>query len=217
MSKKKLKNYKETLKERFWANKIVVWVKANPREFLILVAILLLAAFLRLFRIDEYLTFLGDEGRDVIVVRRLLVNFDPILVGPGTSIGNMYLGPLYYYLIAPALYFANYSPAGPAIFIALLGVATVFFVWFVAREWFGKVAAVVASALFAVSPTVIVYSRSSWNPNIMPFFALLSVYAIWRMWHKNELKWLIVAVISFAATLQSHSLGLLLPPRLGFY
>ena len=84
------------------------------------------------------MTFLGDEGRDVIVVGRFLTEGDLILVGPGTSIGNMYLGPLYHYIMAPALFLARYSPIGPAIQIALLGIATIFFVWFAGREWFGK-------------------------------------------------------------------------------
>jgi 4-amino-4-deoxy-L-arabinose transferase-like glycosyltransferase len=137
------------------------WVRENPTQALLLIIILLVGAFLRLYKIDQYMTFLGDEGRDVIVVRRLLVNFDIILVGPGTSIGNMYLGPLYYYMMAPALLLANFSPVGPAAMIALLGVATIFFVWFIAREWFGSVAAIVAASLYTVSPTVITYSRSS--------------------------------------------------------
>ncbi|KKU22481.1 MAG: hypothetical protein UX34_C0028G0006 [Candidatus Woesebacteria bacterium GW2011_GWF1_46_13] len=115
------------------ALRIKNWIRQNPKEAIILGVILLVATFLRLYRISEYMTFLGDEGRDVIIVRRLLVDFDPILIGPGTSIGNMYLGPLYYYLMAPALALAGLSPVGPAVQIALLGVATVFFVWYLAR------------------------------------------------------------------------------------
>src|SRR4030042_1440574 len=115
---------------------IKTWIRNNKKEFIFLVLILAIGAFFRLYKISEYMTFLGDEGRDAIVVRRLLVNFDPILVGPGTSIGNMYLGPLYYYMMAPFLLLANFSPAGPAVHIALLGVATIFLVWYVAREWF---------------------------------------------------------------------------------
>ena len=52
------------------------------------------------------MTFLGAEGRDVIIVRTLLVKADPILIGPGTSVGGMYLGPLYYYFMAPFLLLA---------------------------------------------------------------------------------------------------------------
>lgn len=199
------------------ASNIKKWTRENRKEAMVLAVILLVGAFFRLYRISEYMTFLGDEGRDVIVVRRLLADFDPILIGPRTSIGDMYLGPLYYYIMAPALLLANFSPAGPAILIALLGVATVFFVWLIAREWFGQLAAFVASLLYAVAPTVIIYSRSSWNPNIMPFFALLSIYAVWRVWQRRQWKWLIVAGISFAFTLQSHYLGLLLGPVIGFF
>ena len=115
-------------------SKIKSWMVNNKNEALAISLILVAASFLRLYKIDQYMTFLGDEGRDVIIVRRLLVDFDIILVGPGTSIGNMYLGPIYYYMMAPALLLANFSPVGPAVMIALLGVTTVFFVWFVARE-----------------------------------------------------------------------------------
>jgi len=196
---------------------IRLWIKKNPAEFVFLLLIILLAAFLRLYRISEYMTFLGDEGRDVIIVRRLLVNFDPILIGPGTSIGNMYLGPLYYYMMAPALLLAGFSPVGPAVQIALLGVVTVGFVWYVGREWFGKVAGIVSAFLYSISPVVINYSRSSWNPNIMPFFALLCIFATWQFWKKDKFCWIIIAGVSFAFALQSHYLGLLLGPIMGLY
>lgn len=188
-----------------------------PGEFWILALILVTGAFFRLYKIDQYMTFLGDEGRDAIIVRRFIVSFDPMLIGPGTSIGNMYLGPLYYYLMAPALFLARLSPVGPAVQVALLGVATIWLVWFVAREWFGKSAALIASTIYAISPTVIVFSRSSWNPNIMPFFALLCIYAIWRVWQKHEFKWLIVFGFAYAFVLQSHYLGLLLAPVMSLF
>ncbi|MBI2405950.1 glycosyltransferase [Candidatus Microgenomates bacterium] len=195
-----------------------IWWKFLPKlEFFALLTILIVGAFLRFYRLSEYMTFLGDEGRDAIVVRRLLVDFDPILVGPGTSIGNMYLGPLYYYLIAPALFLFRLSPVGPVAQVAALGVATTGFVWWVSREWFGKVAAVVAASLYAVSPVVITYSRSSWNPNIMPFFALLSIYSVWRVWKHHAWKWLLVLGVSYAFVLQSHYLGLLLAPTIGLF
>ncbi len=190
--------------------KIKSWISNNKVEFIILLGIVLLGAFLRLYRIGEYMTFLGDEGRDVIVVRRLLVDFDPILVGPGTSVGNMYLGPIYYYMMAPALLLANFSPVGPAIMVALLGILTIYFTWYVAREWFGKEAAAVSSLLYAISPTIIYHSKFSWNPNIMPFFALLLVYSIWKFWKKQKWGWLIVSGLAYGVILQSHYMGMVM-------
>src|SRR5690606_1458304 len=74
-----------------------------------------------------------------------------------------------------------------------------------------------AALLYAVSPTVIVYSRSSWNPNIMPFFSLLAVLSTWKFWKEKKYLWIVVAGISMAAVLQSHYLGLLLAPVIGVF
>ncbi|MHA2054915.1 MAG: ArnT family glycosyltransferase [Candidatus Hodarchaeales archaeon] len=202
------------------------WITNNKIEFALLLSILLIGAFFRLYKISEYMTFLGDEGRDAIVVRRLLVEFDPILIGPGTSIGNMYLGPIYYYMIAPFLLLFNFSPVGPAVMIALLGVATIFFVWYFTRMLFTfkggtlkgvAIGALVAAGLYAIAPVVIIYSSSSWNPNIMPFFAILIIYSIWKFWYEKNYKWIIVALLALAFVLQSHYLGLLLAPVIGLF
>jgi len=199
------------------AVKIKKWIENNKVEFFAILFILLVASYFRFYRISEYLTFLGDEGRDVILVRRFLVNFDLMLIGPGTSIGNMYLGPLYYYFMAPSLFLAGYSPVGPAAAIAILGVITVWFVWFITREWFGKYGAVLASLLYAISPTVVIYSKSSWNPNIMPFFSLLVIYSLWKIYTTKKYFWLLIMAIAFAFVMQSHYLGLLLAPVIGIY
>jgi len=184
------------------------------KELLFLLIILAVGAFFRLYRISEYMHFLGDEGRDMIIVRRFLTEAHPPLIGPGTSVGTMYLGPLYYYMMAPMVFLFNFSPIGPAVMVALLGVATVLLTWWVGREWFSKSAGLIAAGLYAISPTVIVYSQSSWNPNIMPFFALLSIYSIWRVWKYKQYKWFVVTGISYAFVLQSHYFGVLLLPVL---
>lgn len=196
---------------------IKVWISQNKLEFWLLLIILGIGSFMRLYKIGGYMTFLGDEGRDAIIVRRLLVNGDPILIGPGTSIGNMYIGPLYYYLIAPALLLANFSPVGPSILVALIGIVTIFMVYLIARNWFGKVAGLVSSFLYAIAPTVIIFSRASWNPNVMPFFALLCIWSVWKFFYENKFKWIPVFALSFAFMLQSHWLGLLIAPTAGIY
>src|SRR3990167_11025306 len=103
-------------------SKIADFVKKNKKELVVIGLILLIGAFFRLYKISSYMTFLGDEGRDVIIVRRIFTELHPPLIGPGTSVGGMYLGPLYYYLMAIPLLIAGFSPVGPAVMVALLGV-----------------------------------------------------------------------------------------------
>ncbi|MDO8452748.1 MAG: glycosyltransferase family 39 protein, partial [bacterium] len=181
----------------------------------LLIFILVVAAVSRLWNVGGFLDFKGDEGRDLRVVSRFIKDFDLMFIGPRTSIGDMYLGPLYYYLISPALLLANFSPVGPAVFVCLIGVATVYLVWLIGKEWFGKAAGLVAASLYAISPVVIENSRDSWNPNVMPFFSLITMYSAWRALTTRRYSWLLVSAVSFAFALQSHYLGLLLLPTIG--
>lgn len=194
-----------------------------------LVLIIGCALFFRLWQIDQYMTFLGDEGRDALVVKRMiyqiqyqLTGFAPgdhkwTLLGPTTSVGNMYLGPLYYYMMIIPLWLANFSPVGPAVAVALLGTATVFLIWLFGREMFSPVAGIIAALLYAFSPVTIYYAKSSWNPNPMPFFALVAVFAMYRVLANRQFGWLIVAGISVAFALQMHYLGTILVAILGFF
>lgn len=196
--------------------KIKKFFNQNRFECLTLIFILVLALGLRLYRIQGYMTFLGDEGRDVRVVRNILQG-DPAFIGPQTSIGGMYLGPLYYYMMAPALLLSGLNPVGPAIMVALLSVFTIFLTWYFARQWFDSLSGILAAFFFAISPVSIIYSHSSWNPNPMPFFALLSVWGIYQIWINQKYRLLPLIGFTLAATLQMHYLGLLLFPLIGIF
>lgn len=191
-------------------------IKINRLEVVLISLITVLSLSLRLYKIDQFMTFLGDEGRDVRVIRNLL-HGNLVFIGPQTSIGNMYLGPLYYYLIAPALALSGGNPVGPAVEVALLGTLAVFLTWWFGRAWFGRSTGLIAALLFALSPVAIIYSRSSWNPNPMPLFSLLSIWGIWQVYHHQKFGYLSLVGISLAFALQMHYLGLLLLPVLGLY
>jgi len=195
-------------------------------ELLVLVSILLLASFLRLYKIREFLVFLGDEGRDALVVKRMIVDHDLTLLGPTASVGGFYLGPLYYYMMIPAMILSHLDPVGPAIMVAIMGVATVALLYYVIRDWFGTFPAQIVSLLYAASPGIVVFSRSSWNPNPMPLFSLLTIaclhYALnphTKLGSKNKtpktvnLKLAFLSAFFFSiASIHLHYLGLLLAP-----
>lgn len=174
-------------------------------EGLSLLSILVGSSFLRLYKISEYMTFLGDEGRDAIVAREILQGHLTLL-GPRASAGDFFLGPIYYYMIAPFLFLTRYDPVGPAIMVALFGVGTVFLVYFVGKKFFGTNAGLFSAALYAVSPIVIAYSRSSWNPNLMPFFSLLILYLIYLAVRSKAIKLFILVGFLLGIAIQLHYL-----------
>jgi len=159
--------------------------------------------------------FLGDQGRDVYIIRDFLKNGNLFFIGPQTSIGNMYLGPWFYYLLAPALLISNFNPVGPAVFIALISISTIVLIYFITQKWFNRSAALISAFLFSISPVVIKYSNFIWNPNIMPFFALLFIYFFFEAVLKNQYKLFIYASLAFIMVINSHYLGLAILPLPG--
>lgn len=191
------------------------WIKKNRFEVIFIVCLILVAAFFRLYRINEYMTFLGDEGRDALVIKRILVEGDFPLLGPPTSVGNMYNGPLYYYMMATSMAIGWMNPVSAAVMIALLGTLTVGLIYYLARSWFGKQAAIIAATLYAFSPVNIIYSRSSWNPNPAPFFALLGILGLYWARKNNNYFWIVLTGICLAFAVQMHLLSLILLPIYG--
>ncbi len=191
---------------------MINWIKRNKFEFLIILIILAIASFLRFYKLSEYMTFLGDEGRDALMIKRILIDHDFPLLGPPTSVGDIYLGPIYYYLMAGAMGIFWMNPAAASGMVALFGVATVGLIYYLARIWFGKIPAITAAILYAVSPITIIYSRSSWNPNPAPFFALLAILGFFKAHQSKNFMWLALTGLALGFIVQMHYLAFILLP-----
>jgi len=186
------------------------WISQNKLEFFLLVFIISFGGFLRLYQITGHATFLGDEGRDALVVKRMIVDHRFTLLGPTTSLGQMYLGPFYYYMMAIPMWLMGLDPAGPAVMVGLMGTLTIFMVWLLGREFFSPVAGITASALYAVSLLVINHTRSSWNPNPMPLFAALAIYGLFKSLKNKDGRWLVLVGASLGVAFQLHYISLVL-------
>lgn len=179
---------------------------------ILIIVILLLGAFFRLYRINEYMTFLGDEGRDVLVVKRMIVDHKFTLLGPITSVGSMYMGPIYYYFMAPFLWAWRFDPVGPAIMVAFFSVATIFIIYKLGSDFFHPAVGLISAFLYTISPLAITSGRSSWNPNIVPFFAVALIYSLMQVIVRRKYHWLILTGLSLGVLLQLHYVTFLFLP-----
>lgn len=176
-----------------------------------LILILAAASFLRLYSIRDYIIFLGDEGRDALVWLNIVEKGKFTLLGPTASVSGFYLGPIYYYLALP-FYWIWRDPVGPAIFVALTGIATVWLIWFINQKWFGPTAGLFSAWSYATANLIIRYSRASWNPNPLPFFSLLGLYWISNGSRHNKIWQIAGAGVCLGIAWQLHYLALILTP-----
>lgn len=172
--------------------------------------ILLIGAFLRLYRIDVLMRFIWDEGRDMLAIRNIIVNHDLTLFGPFNEIAGHkdFFGVFHYYLMLPALWLVNFDPVGPAVFTALLGVIAIALTYYWLRGWLDKKTALGVCALLAMSPVVARFDQWPWNPNTVEFFAIIYLIAL-QQFQKQKIKfklqlWIGLAGLFLGLLFQLH-------------
>src|SRR3989338_6225252 len=193
----------------------MILIKRNKIEFFIILTILFFATFLRFYQIDGYMNFLGDEGRDALIIKRLLEEGNVPFIGPPTSVGNIYLGPMYYYMMAIPMAIFWLNPVAAAGMVAIITTAAVGLIYYLGKSWFGFWAGVLSSFLYAISPVNINYGRSSWNPNPAPFFALLTIIGLYKLHKSGDFRWFLLTGGALAFAAQMHYLALILIPITG--
>lgn len=152
------------------------------------VLLIVTAAVFRLWRINELTEFLGDQGRTGLVIYNAWKTKTVPLVGP-TVLSGQYLGPFFYYLIGPAFIIGRFNPVAPSIFMALLGIFSVYFLFRVASRLWGLWIGWASAMLFAVGAYHLQADRTIWEPTVIPLFMLLYLWCIYslvdkrRYWH----------------------------------
>ena len=178
----------------------------------LIIIILFFASLVRFWRVGDFTTFAGDQGIDFLIVKRMLVNGEFTLLGPkiGTfsDIAIIYLGPIYYYMIAPFLLLFNFDPIGPAVFISFLSVLTIIVIYLIGLVFFNKIVGIIASIIFAVSVPIVNEARVALNPNPEPFFSAVLIFALFKISIKNSKKliWPILCGMSSGILFQLHYL-----------
>lgn len=77
----------------------------------------------------------------------------------------------------PLLLFRD--PLAVQALILILNSAAVWFVWRIATELLGRYGGWIAAFLFAVSPWVVFFSRTTWVQSLVPFFMAVIAWGLW--------------------------------------
>lgn len=185
----------------------------NQKTLLAVITICCLALILRLFNIHDETIFGGDQGYDFLQIKSIIEGNLTLLgpkIGPYNELGNLYLGPAYYYILLPSLYLLRLDPVGPAYLTALLSAFTVILIFKICSIFLSRFSALFAASLFAISPFIIVQSKTASNPHLIPFFSSLAIYAFMRSQQKNARNntlLLLVTGVSIGIMFQLHYLS----------
>lgn len=117
---------------------------------LTLLLILLIALFFRTYKVIDRFNFDHDGDLASWIVKDIVVNHHPRLIGQLTTAPGIFIGPLYYYLITPFYLLNNMYPTGGIIPITIIGILTVGSYFLVFSRLFNVKVGLIASFLYAV-------------------------------------------------------------------
>lgn len=136
---------------------------------------LILGAILRFYRARELAVFLADQASDSQKVLDM-VHGKLTLLGPITSVGGFYNGPIVYYLMYPFYLLFKGDPLAGTVFQTVLSLATIPLVYLIGKKIKNETVGRMAAFLFAISPLMIDYSRAAFNSYPAIFFSTLIIY-----------------------------------------
>ena len=146
-------------------------------RFLLLI-ILLLASFLRFYRIDAQ-SFWNDEGNSARIAERTL---DLILEGAAGDIHP----PGYYLLLHGWRALFGQSEFALRSLSAVAGLALVIFTYLLGRHLFGEATGLTAAFLGAISPFAVCYSQEARMYALLAALSAASTYLLLRLLAINQ-------------------------------
>lgn len=134
------------------------------------------------------------------------------LLGPKASVNPGFdLGPAYYYLLAIPYWIGQGNFKIAVVFFSILNSFSIPLLYYVSKRWFSKIKSLQITALFTFSAYLISVQNFPWNPYILPFFIILSLFFINKVNKKKYLYFALLA-LSYSVCLQAHATAVFLLP-----
>lgn len=144
------------------------------RAYILLGLVLLISFFFRTYKIVEWFDFGHDSDLYSWIIKDIVINHHFRLIGQLTSAPGIFVGPLFYYLLAPFFIITNMDPIGALVPVVMLGFFSTFSYYFVFSKLFNKYIGLIGAFLYAVSFSTIGSDR--W---VVPTVTT----AIWSIWY----------------------------------
>ena len=140
---------------------------------LIFIGILLLGIFLRFYQMKERFVYGHDHDLAFWIVKDILLNEHPRLIGQETSTQGIFIGPLYYYLQVPLFAIFRMDAIAEVVTSSLVGLFGIFTSYWVFSKTFDKRSGLIAGFLYAVSYIAVNNDREA-----VPTMPVI----IWSIW-----------------------------------
>ena len=170
---------------------------------LTLLAVLVIFLFLRFYQLPQRTIFNWDQERDAFEVQKILSG-DPSLIGPRVlGPQGFFLGPYFYYLLAPFYFLTGGHPQAIVYFLIVLNLVFFLAAYLIVKKIWGEKTALIFLFLWTINPAAI--ETVAWNPTLIPLMIIL----IWFTLSQKSYFWL---GLSLSLAINFHFQAVFLAP-----
>lgn len=159
--------------------------------------IILWALFLRIYKLNDQMIFIGDQGWFYLLARDILIKHSLPLVGIASSHPWLHQGSLWSYILAIGLWTSNFDPLGGGYLAVLIDALTVLSLYIFGQTFFNRKVGISASFLYATSPLAVFYSRMPYHTSPIPVLAVLFIFSLVK-WINGNIKYLPIVFLSIS-------------------
>jgi len=165
--------------------------------------ILALFTFLRFYQLPQRTIFNWDQERDAFEAQKILSG-DPSLIGPRVlGPQGFFLGPYFYYLLAPFYFLTGGHPQAIVYFLIVLNLVFFLAASLIVKKIWGEKTALIFLFLWTINPATI--ETVAWNPALIPLMLVL----IWFTLFQKSYFWL---GLSLSLAINFHFQAIFLAP-----
>lgn len=138
--------------------------------------IIFLGLIIRFSNFNNWHGFDYDQEINAWIAKSIIVDHKPVLIGPETSVGGMYIGPYFNYIIAGFFALGKMNPSATILLNILLAGITMIIFYLVALKLFNPKTALIGLIFYAFSCAIGKYDQVLWDPTPIPLISLLFFY-----------------------------------------
>lgn len=167
--------------------------------------ILMLSVIPRLYKLDQLMPFIGDQGWFYLSARDFVLTGQIPLVGITSSHTWIHQGPIWTYLLAFTFWIFGFNPLNGAYLTIILDILTIYLLYFFGKKVFNTGVGLIAALIYSFSPLVIMNTRMAYHTSPIPLASLVLFYSVYK-WIKGNVNYFPV-VLFFLALLYNLELA----------
>lgn len=179
-------------------NKLLKFLKQNMkfvRTNWKIVCIVAIGLFLRAYKPIALFSYGHDQDLAAWMVKDVVVNHHARLIGQETSSGGVFIGPLFYYLQIPFFWLTRMEPTGPILLVTILGVFSVFSIYYVFTRVWSKNVGLIASIIYATSVFIIFTDRETVPTMPAMLWTIWFFFGIWNLLKGNQKYYILIGIL----------------------